>query len=389
MEVVQYAEHFSKTSETFIYNYVTELEQQGCYPSVVTHNRHNPQERPFGRVHVVDWPGRWHPVRLFNRIRFQNEKNPHVTSYWPQVRDRLRSVLADVDPDLIHAHFGPMGVVMYPVARRLDVPLVVYFYGYDVSFLLPDAFWEEQYDALFDSASALIGLSNHICDKLRHLGAPEEKIRLLHGGVRLSRFDYDPPAPRFDGETVQCLHVGRLVEKKAPLDLLRAFHVARQRVGNGVELRLTVAGDGPMREDVEDLISELGLSDHVQCLGNVPHERVVELMQETHLYTQHCKTASDGDEEGQGITFVEASATGLPIVTTRHNGIPDVVNDEETGFLVREGDVEAMGEKIAFLALHPEEWPSFSEAGRKRVENKFSLEKQTKKLISIYNECGK
>jgi colanic acid/amylovoran biosynthesis glycosyltransferase len=83
---------------------------------------------------------------------------------------------------------------------------------------------------------------------------------------------------------------------------------------------------------------------------------------------------------------VEASATGLPIVTTRHNGIPDVVKDGETGFLVSEGDVEDMGEKIAYLALHPEEWPSFSETGRSRVEEHFDLTKQTRKLISIYED---
>ncbi|WP_251963093.1 glycosyltransferase [Salinibacter ruber] len=388
MEVVQYAEHFSKISETFIYDYVTELEEQGCYPSVVTHNHHNSQERPFDRVRVVDWPGRWHPARLFHRIRLRNSKKPYVASFWPQVRSRLSPVVADIDPDVIHAQFGPMGVVMSPVARSLDIPLVVHFHGYDVSFLLPDAFWEEQYDALFDSASGLIGVSNHICEKLRQLGAPEEKIRLLHGGIRLAKFDYDPPTPRFDGKTVQCLHVGRLVEKKAPLDLIRAFSEAHQRAGDDVDLHLTIAGDGPMREDVEDLIAELGLSNHVQCLGNVSHERVVELMQESHLYTQHCKTASNGDQEGQGITFVEASATGLPIVTTRHNGIPDVVNDEETGLLVREGDVEAMGKKIAYLALHPEEWSSFSEAGRRRVKEKFDLTKQTRKLISIYEDVA-
>ncbi|WP_251929726.1 glycosyltransferase [Salinibacter ruber] len=386
MKVIQYAGQFSKTSETFIYDYVTELEEQGCYPSVVTHNRHNRHERPFTRVHVVDWPGRWNPVRLFQRIRLRNSKKPYVASFWPQVRGRLQEVISDLDPDLIHAQFGPQGAVMHPVARRFDIPLVVHFHGYDVSFLLPDAFWEDQYDALFDSASALIGVSTHICDKLRQLGAPDEKIRLLHGGIRLSKFDYDPPGPRFDGETVQCLHVGRLVEKKAPLDLLRAFHVARQHVGDDVDLHLTIAGDGPMREDVEALIAELELSAQVQCLGNVPHDRVVDLMRKSHLYTQHCKTASDGDEEGQGITFVEASATGLPIITTRHNGIPDVVKDGETGFLVSEGDVEDMGEKIGYLALHPEKWPSFSETGRSRVEEHFDLTKQTRKLINIYHD---
>jgi glycosyltransferase involved in cell wall biosynthesis len=94
-------------------------------------------------------------------------------------------------------------------------------------------------------------VSNHICDKLRGLGAPEEKIRLLHGGIRLSKFEFDPPSPRFDGETVRCLHVGRLVEKKAPLDLVRAFSEARHRVGDEVDLQLTIAGDGPKADQKE------------------------------------------------------------------------------------------------------------------------------------------
>jgi colanic acid/amylovoran biosynthesis glycosyltransferase len=299
----------------------------------------------------------------------------------------MRNKIVETDPQLIHTHFRPMAAMIHPVARSLDIPLVAHFHnGGTVSSLVQDSYWEDQYEALFDSASALIGVSNHICHKLRELGAPEKKIRLLHGGIRLSKFEFDPPSSRFDGETVRCLHVGRLVEKKAPLDLVRAFSEARHRVGDEVDLQLTVAGDGPMRDDVEALIAELELSAHVRCLGNVPHDRVVNLMKKSHLYTQHCKTASDGDQEGQGITFVEASATGLPIVTTRHNGIPDVVKDGETGFLVSEGDVEDMGEKIAYLALHPEEWPSFSETGRSRVEEHFDLTKQTRKLISIYED---
>jgi hypothetical protein len=155
-EIVQYTYSFSKISETFIYDYFTEIEEQGSHVSIITHRCHNRQDRSFEPVNVVGWPGRWHPVRLFNRIRLHNSKKPYVASFSLQVRARLRPVVANIDPDVIHAHFGPQGVIMHPVAHGLEIPLVVHFHGYDVSFLLPDAFWEEQYKALFDSASALI-----------------------------------------------------------------------------------------------------------------------------------------------------------------------------------------------------------------------------------------
>lgn len=384
MKVLHFSKHFSETSETFIYDYVTELEESGVENYVVTLNRHNEEQRPFPRVTVVKAPGRWDARRLWYRILASFGIGHVRSSYWPLIRKQLRRVVEVVRPDVIHAQFGPAGAIIAPVARRTGVPLMTHFHGYDLFRLLPSNFWEGQYHSLFDTAARLIGVSNHICDKLKNVGAPAEKIQLLHGGVRVGRFPFIPPRPRFDGRTVQCLHVGRLMGKKAPLALVHAFSYALGHIGAQVELRLKIAGDGPLMPALTDLIATLGMGSKVQCLGSVSHERVVELMQESHLYTQHCKTAKNGDQEGQGITFVEASATGLPIVTTRHNGIPDVVDHGHTGFLVPEGDTQAMGERIAYLATHPDEWPAFSEAGRQRVEERFDLSTQTKKLISIY-----
>ena len=241
---------------------------------------------------------------------------------------------------------------MMPVAARCGVPLVTHFRGYDISKILPSAFWETEYDRLFKIAHTLIGISNHVCEKLFRLGAAPEKVEMLHTGVQLDDFPYDPPAARYDGGTVRCLHVGRLVEKKSPLKLVRSFADAIDRVDGRVALELTIAGDGPLREPLERLIEELSLSDCVRCLGATPRPDVMRLMRASHVHVKHCETASDGDQEGQGVTFIEASAIGLPVVTTRHNGIPDAVLDGVTGYLVEEGDVQAMGERIAYLALH-------------------------------------
>ena len=192
---------------------------------------------------------------------------------------------------------------------------------------------------------------------MKRSSAPPEKIRLLHTGVDLDRFTYAPPWHRYDGEKVRCLFVGRLVEKKAPLHLIRAFAKTKEHmVEHHAAVHLTLAGEGPLFEATQRLVADLQLVDDVTFFGGVSHTEVQQLMQSHHLHVKHCITASDGDQEGQGVTFAEASAVGLPIVSTRHNGIPDVVINGKTGFLVEEGDIEGMGERIAYLAMHPEAW---------------------------------
>ena len=139
-----------------------------------------------------------------------------------------------------------------------------------------------------------------------------------------------------------------------------------------------------MREDTEQRINELKLGGSIELLGAIPHQHVARLMHEADLYTQHCVTAANGDQEGLGVSFIEASATGLPIVATRHNGLTDVIAHEETGLLVEERDIEAMGRCIAELATDPERRQVMGRAGRKHVEEHFDLEQQMRKLISLY-----
>jgi glycosyltransferase involved in cell wall biosynthesis len=237
---------------------------------------------------------------------------------------------------------------------------------------------------LIDSGAAVTGLSNHICNRLRELGFPRAAIHLLPNGVRVDQFHYSNPARRWDGRTVRCLHVGRLVEKKNPVLLVQAFHHAIDVAGPGVDLRLDVIGEGPLEDALRSEILRLGLGDKVTLRGALPHHLVAKAMQEAHMYTQHSVTASSGDQEGQPTSLIEASSCGLPVVTTRHNGIPDVVLDGETGYLVEERDVRGMGERIAWLATHPELWQEVGARGRKHVESHMNLRIQVQKAAALY-----
>ena len=384
MRVAQFRQEFSTSSETFIYDLVTEMQRQGVDTHVVTLRRVNEESRPFRNVTVVERPSRWHPRRLWNRALVPFGKQQPHSAEWPQVRQRLEGALRRLEPDVIHAQFGPAGVILGPVAKQLEIPLVVSFHGYDVSVLPRDDFWQREYGELFPKVKVFHAVSTHIAQKLERLGAPTERIHVIHNGINLSSFENPKPLKSKSERHVQCLFVGRLVEKKAPKKLIQSFKKACVQVGNEVELELKIVGDGPRRSETEREVEARNLMNRVSFMGAVPHSKVPALMSESDVYTMHCMTASNGDQEGMGVTFAEASAMKLPIVATRHNGIPDVVLDGETGFLVPEGDVEAMGERIAKLARSPNLRSTFGGAGRNHVEEHFSLRKEVRKMKSIY-----
>ena len=169
MKILHYCETFSETSETFIYDYVKGVEKLGASSSVVCHHRMNEDSRPHNTVYQIKRPDRWHPARVLHRIRLRSSPEPFTVSFWPQLRSQLRLVLQKDQPDVIHAHFGTVGVVMRPVALALGIPLVVHFRGYDISKILPSALWEAEYRKLFRDAALLVGISNHICEKIEAL----------------------------------------------------------------------------------------------------------------------------------------------------------------------------------------------------------------------------
>jgi glycosyltransferase involved in cell wall biosynthesis len=204
--------------------------------------------------------------------------------------------------------------------------------------------------------------------------------------VRVEQFQYSNPADRWDGRMVKCLHVGRLVEKKNPILLVQAFRHALDMTPSGLDLRLDVIGQGPLEAALKSEISRLGLGEKVTLLGPQPHHLVARAMQQSHVYTQHSITAPNGDQEGQPTSLIEASACGLPIVSTRHDGIPDIVLDGETGYLVEERDVRGMGERIAWLAAHPERWMEMGARARKHIETHMNLGLQVRKATALYRE---
>jgi glycosyltransferase involved in cell wall biosynthesis len=174
-----------------------------------------------------------------------------------------------------------------------------------------------------------------------------------------------------------------LVEKKGVEYLLEAFALVAAELP---EVRLEIAGDGPLRPSLERSTSESGLSARVRFHGSLSHGAVAALMQNASLVCQPSVTASDGDSEGLPTVVLEAAATAKPLVGTRHSGIPEIIVDGKTGFLVAERDVGALADRLLSLLKNAELRRKMGEAGRKRIEEKFDLKKQAKRLEEIYSE---
>jgi len=274
------------------------------------------------------------------------------------------------------AEYGTMGVAVMDVCAELGVPLIVHFHGFDAYRRDVLSGVGQRYPELFGSAAAIIAVSRDMEQHLIDLGAPPDKVHYNPYGVDVSRFGGAAPAeapPTF-------VAVGRFVDKKAPFFTLLAFSKVLDSVP---EARLVMIGEGPLWEASRQLARALGISSAVDSRGICPHAEVAASMQQARAFVQHSVVTSYGDSEGTPVAVLEASAAGLPVVATRHAGIPDVVLDGETGLLVDEGDVEGMAAQMIRLARDPELAARLGNAGRERVCAEFSMEKSIAGLWSI------
>jgi colanic acid/amylovoran biosynthesis glycosyltransferase len=388
MRIAVYADVFVRPTETFIYETTRALAASGHEVRVLTRQRLGSTDRPFEPVQVVPTPGRWNARRVLRRVMRPVLGRPEGGESTAIHRDRLAGILARARPEVILANYGPGGVLLAPVARRLGIPLVTSFHGVDASKLLREPIWRERYRRMFDRSAGVTGPSEYVRQRLIEAGAPAERTHVLHYGIPTDRIHFDPPGVRYDGGPVRLLFVGRLTPKKNPIALLRSYAAARRMLDEvQVDSSLTMIGDGPLRDEVEAERAALGLVESVDLRGRVAHEDTIAAYRSAHIYVQHSVTAPDGDEEGLPVSITEALAGGLPVVATRHSGIPEVVREGITGRLVDEGDIEGMGKAIAGLAEQPELWDDLGAAGRRLLEDEFAVEIVQRRLQGLLRDA--
>lgn len=280
-------------------------------------------------------------------------------------------------PDVILVEFGFHAVRVMDAARWSGVPLVVHFRGSDASADRRLKRLHERYRRLMRIASGFLVKSVPMQQVLERLGASPQAITISPSGADPALFYGADPTlapPRV-------LFVGRLVEKKGPFDALEAFAEVHSRCRQSPNtfalselMQLVVIGDGPLRCEMERQVERLGLQDLVVFEGFCQPIEVADLMRRSRCLLLPSKTARDGDSEGCPVVVQEAQLAGLPVISTLHAGIPEVVIDGATGFLCREGNVQAMATAIETLLSNPDLAGVMGKAAQCHAKEHFTLD---------------
>lgn len=276
------------------------------------------------------------------------------------------------------AEYGFNGWAVADACAAAGAELYVHFHGFDATQLTTSPFCRANYRDLAGKATAFIAPSRYIAGRLAELGFPADRLHVVPCGVDPALFTAWPA--REAASPPRIIAVGRLVEKKAPDLLILAFASAAHP-----EAILEIIGDGPLLERCAALVEALGLEGRVILHGARPHGFVIERFQAASLFAQHSITASNGDMEGLPVSVMEAMMAGLPVVATRHSGIPEAVIEGETGFLVEERDIAGMGQAIARLLAEPELARRLGETSRARA---LALFDQTRTLAALRQLMG-
>jgi colanic acid/amylovoran biosynthesis glycosyltransferase len=359
---IAYPNRFSY-SETFIHNQIKELKPlcaiyEGWYPAIQS------DEKP-----VLPFPLRFLPVR--GTLRNLVPRTYHLI-----YSRALSQYLKRNQIEIVLAEYGQMGVALADACQLAGIPFVVHFHGADAYEYGILAKYSQRYRSMFHKAAAIVAVSTDMKSQLIQLGAEGDKVIYNPYGVDAQHFHGANPAQK----PPVFVAVGRFTEKKAPQHTLAAFAKVREKVPKA---KLIMVGAGELWEQSKQLAADLGITSAVEFAGVQPPEKVADISRGARVFVQHSIRAKTGDSEGTPNSVLEASATGLPVVSTQHAGIKDAVVHGETGFLVPEGDVEGMAAYMIRLAQDAVLAGEMGRKGRMFMEQNFSMSQRIQRLKDI------
>jgi colanic acid/amylovoran biosynthesis glycosyltransferase len=374
----QYVVTFLKPEMLHVYRQITALE--AWKPVVFCQKRENPERFPFDDVVVQPKPSTHQLRRLWQKTLLGRP----ITIYRSEAR-RLRDELRRVDAKVAHIYFGHIGVHLLPFLELADrPPAVVSFHGADAQIDLDQPVFRQMTQRMFALASRLLVRSDSLAERLIAHGAPREKIRLHRTGLPLGQIAFLQRSVPSDGAW-RLLQACRLIPKKGLLTSLRTF---AQFAARWPKSTFTIAGTGPMLEELKQACAALGLADKVRFVGFITQTELRKLEAASHFFLHPSELGPDGDQEGVPNAMLEAMASGLPVLATHHGGIPEAVEHGISGLLVSERDADSLARELLALAGDPVRFADLGASAAKRVAAEFDLRAQTRRLESIYAEAA-
>lgn len=293
--------------------------------------------------------------------------------------------------DILHSHFGSIGWADIYAAKKAGIKHVVTFYGQEITrFPRQDARWYKHYKQLFAHIDRVLCEGPFMRKSIIELGCPPEKALVQHLGVEVDKIDFKP----------------RVWEKGSPLKVLIAASFREKKgipyaiealgsIDKDIPLEITIIGDAgddasenDEKNKIQKFIKNYQLTDKVRLLGFQPYDVLFKEAYNHHIFLSPSVTASDGDTEGGApVTLIDMIATGMPIISTQHCDIPNVIDHKKTGLLAKERDPEGLKTHLLWLINHSEKWEEMVTAGRDKMEQDFNANVQGNKLANIYQNC--
>lgn len=283
--------------------------------------------------------------------------------------------------DIIHCQFGTIA----PIAIRLrDIgalkgKIVTSIRGFDLGQIIKDITGD--YKELPLKVDLFLPVCSALKEQLLKIGCPAQHIIVMYGGINYKEIPFSTKLPN-NGMPVRILSVGRLVEKKG---FTYAIQAIRTVIQSGEKIEYKIIGDGVLFEELSGMIRELNIEKYVTIVGWKTHREVIGQLQLSDLLLAPSITTESGNIEGIPNILKEAMAAGLPVISTQHSGIPELIEDGKSGFIVPERDAGAIAGKIFYLIKNRSVWKDLSINGRKMIENKFDTDKQNHYLDKIYS----
>ena len=366
-------------TQTWMHTQVSELQRLGIDTHVVCERSENSDQFTVDNIHCLSDEGRL--KQCWDKAMRKLKLRRHL-SY-------LVEVGSEIGVNIVHSHFGNVGWANLGAVRKLGAKHVVTFYGFDVN-KLPAQYpvWRARYYQLFEEADLFLCEGSHMARCLIDLGCPESKVRVQHIGVDIDFFDFKPRTWS-KSEPLKILIAASFREKKGIPYAIEALGVLCKEL----PVMLTIIGDAtndPLfqqeKNKILNLIQETGLMDKTRRLGYQRHSVMMKEAYDHHLFLHPSVTALDGDTEGGApVGIIEMLATGMPVVSTMHCDIPEVMFPEKARFLARERNVDDIVQILRAITLN---WTELGEPMlklREHVEHNYNLRKQTLHLVDVYS----
>ncbi len=405
MKIALIVDQFPTLSETFILNQITGLMAQGHEVDVFAERRGDTQKlhaavidyNLLNRTEYFSVPS-GNPLRrllkgilIFLRCLPKAPKRTlqslNFFRYGKQAYSLwlLYSIVPRVKQpyDIIHCQFGTQGYrgICFRTTNSPTSKLLTIFRGYDVSGFVKHQ-GKDVYRELFQVGDRFLANCEFFRQRAIELGCPAEKISVHRSGLDCHKFTFTPRYPDPAG-TIRIVTTGRLVEKKGIEYAIRAVAQVAQSYP---KLEYRILGDGLLREHLQKLIAELQVESIVHLMGWQNEQEIIATLNRSHLFIAPSVTAENGDQDAPTNVLKEAMAMGLPVVSTYHGGIPELVESGVSGYLVPERDVALLAARLTDLIEQSHRWAAMGRAGRSRVEADYNLHRLNKQLVSLYRE---